>query len=55
MPAMDGGNPSALGVMPKITVPSVPYRRGAANWLDKDLYCDQPDHVDGLAQPVGDD
>jgi DNA polymerase type B, organellar and viral len=55
MPAMNGNDPSPLGVMPKITVPSAPYRRGSGNRLDKDLYFDQPDHVDGLAQLVGDD
>ncbi len=55
MPAMNGSNPSPLGVLPKITVPSAPYRRGTNRGIDKDLYHDQPDHVDGLAQLVGDE
>ena len=50
-----GSNPSPLGVMPKITAPSAPYRRGSGDRSDKDMYYDQPDHVDGLAQLVGDD
>ncbi len=55
LPAMNGDNPAPLGVMPKISVPSAPYRRGLRRGFDKDLYFDQPDHVDGLAQVVGED
>ncbi len=55
VPAMNGDAPSPFGVMPRITKPSAPYRKLAAKDEDKHLHHDQPDHVDGQAQLVGDD
>jgi hypothetical protein len=55
VPPMNGARPSRLGVMPLVMEASAPYRRLAAKQIDKDLYYDQPDHVDGLAMLVGDE
>lgn len=54
-PPMNGSMPSSLGILPKVSAASAPYRKLARKQQDKDLYWDQPDHVDGLAQLLGEE
>lgn len=54
-PPMNGSAPSSLGITPKVRIPSAPYRKLARKQEDKDLYWDQPDHVDGLANLLGEE